>query len=246
MAQKGIKDYFSSQKSQNKGKNSTRKRLLESATVSRSKKRKVYTQPSQVQDLFTSKVNNNNKDGGILLGNICASSLSTSPSISTTNCYETPDSIGETSPPGDKSSSTKLNCFETLPSAVSPFGRGAECVRLALEKTSSTVSLCKEKTPMIGETRRKLFSPEVNDEPGIKIKHSTDKEIPSATMKKSVTAEDKPSDIIRPVKQSISGITPLAKKSTDMTVSKEAPMLKPFKSLQYDSPTKGDKLDIAQ
>ena len=241
MAQKGIKDYFSSQKSQNKVKNSTRKRLLESATVSRSKKRKVYTQPSQVQDLFTSKVNNNNKDGGILLGNICASSLSTSPSISTTNCYETPDSVGEASPPGDKSSSTKLNCFETLPSAVSPFGRGAECVRLALEKTSSTVSLCKEKTPMIGETRRKLFSPEVNDEPGIKIK-----EIPSATMKKSDTAEDKPSDIIRPVKQSISGIIPLAKKSTDMTVSKEAPMLKPFKSLQYDSPTKGDKLDIAQ
>ena len=244
MAQKGIKDYFSSQKSQNKGgKNSTRKRLLESATVSRSKKRKVYTQPSQVQDLFTSKVNN--KDGRNLLGNICASSLSTSSSISTTNCYETPDSVREAGPPGDKSSSTKLNCFETLPSAVSPFGRGAECVRLALEKTSSTVSLCKEKTPMIGETRRKLFSPEVNDEPGIKIKHSTDKEIPSATMKKSDTAEDKPSDI-RPVKQSISGITPLAKKSTDMTGSKEAPMLKPFKSLQYDSPTKGDKLDITQ
>ena len=235
MAQKEVKDYFPSQKLQNRGKNSTRKRRVESLVVSASKKRKVLThQPSQL----TSK---DNKDGDIPLRNLCTSLFSSLSSTSTTKPYEIPNPVkGETSPVGVKNSTTKLNCFETLPSTVSPLRRGAECVRLALEKKKSSVSLGKEKAPVISETRRKLFSSEVTDDPGTKIEDSTVNETPSAV---AVKAESKPSDV-RPAKQSISGITPLVKKSNDMTRSKEAPKLKPFTSLQYDSPTKGDKLDI--
>lgn len=231
MAQREVKDYFPSQKLQNRGKNSTRKRRVESLVVSGSKKRKVLTQqPSRL----TPK---DNRD-------VCTSlpsSLFSSLSSTTTNPYETPNPVKqEASPVGVKGSTTKLDCFESLPPSVSPLRRGAECVRLALEKkTSSSVSLGKEKAPVVRETRRKLFSSEVTDDPGIKVEHSTDDETPAVTGK----AENKPSDV-QPAKQSISGVTPLVKKSPDTTISKETPKLKPFTSLQYDSPTKRDKLDV--
>ena len=160
MAQKTIKDYFPSRKIQDRGKNATNKRSLESFTVPRSKRRRVTkVLTSQQEDKFSHR---DEREDNVSLRSTRTRSTSSLRSTPTASSSEILSPIREATPAGGKSSSTKLNCLETLSLTVSPLRRGAECVRLALEKkTSSPVKLGKEATSTMKgktETRRKLFS----------------------------------------------------------------------------------------
>lgn len=110
---------------------------------------------------------------------------------------------------------------------MSPLRRGAECVRLALEKkTSSPVRLEKDSKGKT-ETRRKLFSSEEDS-------GTTDEG--NGDGKEIFTDDDM---LPPPVKPSVA---PLKRRTPDVTRnSKQAPNLKPFTSLEYDSPTKAKK-----
>lgn len=221
-----IKDYFPSSKLQGKGKKVTTKRPLESTTL-KNKRRRVLTSSRDGKD-------------SIPLCDI-HTSLPSSLISPTTLSDKKPDPLEEATSAGVKYSNTKLNCFETSPSTVSPLRRGAECVRLALEKKIlSPVSLGKDGQgrEQVCETRRKLFSAEVTNNPVTTVKHSID-DFPAVKKFENKFDDDDYGISTRPVKQLI---TPLKKKTPDMTrSSKQVPKLKPFSSLQYDSPTKADK-----
>ena len=225
MAQATIKDYFPSKKIQEKRKNVNTKRSLESLNAPQSKRRRV-----------TKVLTNQREDKRESLCDI-RTSLSSSTSI---NSYGAHDAVSEAAPASVKSSATNLHCFETLPTTSSPLRRGAECIRLALEKkTASPVSLGrngKEKAPMLSETRRKLFCSEVTTDHATTVKHITDDNVPVV---KKAENESNNSSTYLPVNQRINGITPLKNKTT--RGSKQTPKLKPFASLVYDSPTKSDK-----
>lgn len=234
MAQKTIKDYFPSRKIQDKGKGATTKRLLESSTVPRSKRRRV-TKVLTGKPEEKLRSSDKTQDSKCNITTNLRSGLSST--LTTSFCERAPDPRGEETP---VNSSIVLNCFETLPSTLSPLRRGAECVRLALEKkTSSPVTLGRDeevKAPRLNDTCRKLFSSEVSNSAGVTAKHHDDDEAPLPPVKKP---ESKAGGSISstPVKQSINGITPLKNDKTS-TRSKQVPKLKPFTSLQYDSPTK--------
>lgn len=238
MAQKTIKDYFPSRKIQDRGKNATKKRPPESFTVPRSKRSrvtKVLTTVTDSQQADKLKFKDKGKDNNPLC-DIQTSLLSTP----TTSCNETPDPTREANPAGVKSCSTKLNCSETNSlSAVSPLRRGAECVRLALEKKTSPVTLIgKDKSSRFTETRRKLFSSEVSNDPGVEYNNDSEE----IFVKKPTAAESKTDSNISsspPAKQAVRGVSPL--KKTSGIISKRTPKLKHFTSLQYESPTKTDK-----
>ena len=226
MAQATIKDYFPSKKIQEKRKNVNTKRSLESLNAPQSKRRRV------------TKVLTNQREDKRESSRDIRPILSSSTSINSYGAHDGP--VNEAAPASVKSSATNLHCFETLPTTSSPLRRGAECVRLALEKkTASPVSLGrngKEKAPMLSETRRKLFCSEVTTDHVTTVKHTTDDNVP--VVKKTDNESDNSSTDL-PVNQTINGITPLKNKTTRST--KQTPKLKPFASLVYDSPTKSDK-----
>jgi len=246
MAQITIKDYFSSKKIQDRGKNASIKRPLELFTVPRRKRRRITNEKvlttltgSQRADKFRDK----GQDNSLCDIRTSFSSISSTP---TTDCNETAGPTREAGPAGVKSCSDKPNRSETSLSTVSPLRRGAECVRLALEKkTSSPVTLGKDekiKSSRLTETRRKLFlSEEVNVEPGTKPECNSDSE--EISLNKPIVTETKSGDNISPppVKQAIRGVSPLKKKASDTTKISKTPKLKHFTSLQYESPTKTDK-----
>ena len=112
MAQKTIKEYFPSRKIQDRGKNATTKRPLESFTVPRSKRRRVTkVLTSQQEDKLS---HGDEREDSISLRSTrtrFSSSLSATP---TANSSEILTTTREATPAGGKSSSTNLNCCEDL------------------------------------------------------------------------------------------------------------------------------------
>lgn len=240
MAQKTIKNYFPSRKIQDRGKDAPTKRPIESFTVPRGKRRRVTK-------VFTNQRGDQSRDqeDDNKLYDI-RTSFSSSSSTPTTNFHDTPSSRREATPAGANSCTAKLNCSESLPPTVSPLRRGAECVRLALgNKTSSPVTLAKDEkgvTPVFSETRRKLFSSEVASNSQTTAEHTSNEELPIPTVNKSVTIDKSDESHSASVKRPLNGISLLKNTTTDRAEkNKQVPKLKPFRSLQYDSPTKTDK-----
>ena len=236
MAQKSIKDYFPSRKIQDRGKNAAIKRPLESLTVPRSKTRRVTKVLKQQED------ERNQRKDNTPVCNIRMRSSSSLSSTPATNSSGVSVPSWEATGASSKPDNAKLNCLEALRS-VSPLKRGAECVRLALEKkASSSVTLAKEEAPLYNQPRRKLFVSEGNDDPGAMVKDNKEKKIKSDPAVKEPESKSEANGVsLAPVKPSFTDIT-LKNKAPDMTRSgKQGPKLKPFTSLEYDSPTKANK-----
>ena len=230
MAQKSIKDYFPSRKIQDRGKNAVTKRPLESLTVPRSKNRRVTTKVLKQQE-------NERKDNTPMCSIRTRSSSSLSSIPATNTGISAP--VREATAANSKPDNDEQNCLETLRS-VSPLKRGAECVRLALEKKVSSVTLAKEEASLYSQPRRKLFISEGNDDPGAMVKDNEETKSVS-TINPEIKSETG-GILLAPVKPSYTGKTPLKNKTPDKTrSSKQGPKLKPFTSLEYDSPTKVNK-----
>lgn len=111
MAQKTIKDYFPSRKKQDRSKNASNKRPLESFTVPRSKKRRVAKVLTNPQDDEFSR--GDERERNAPLRNIrtrSSSSLPATPEASaTTKSFEILAQTREATPAGDKC--TNVKCF---------------------------------------------------------------------------------------------------------------------------------------